>query len=298
MVTDTDLQTARILDGRATAALVKAQVRDGIERLRAQTGLVPGLAIVLVGEDPASQSYVRMKGRDCEEVGINARDYHLPADVSQARLDALIDELNADPAVQGILVQLPLPAGLDEESVVERISPEKDVDGFHPVSLGHLLRDRPGMRPCTPAGVMYLLDHYEIELEGAHAVVVGRSNIVGKPQAMLLLQRNATVTIAHSRTRDLRALCRQADILVVAVGRARMIDASYVKPGATVIDVGINRTEQGKMTGDVDFESVSAVAGAITPVPGGIGVMTRAMLMSNTLGAALAATGRSDWQEH
>ncbi|MCL2881521.1 MAG: bifunctional methylenetetrahydrofolate dehydrogenase/methenyltetrahydrofolate cyclohydrolase FolD [Coriobacteriia bacterium] len=277
--------TARIIDGRETAALVKEEVRLRIAQLREETGASPCLAMVLVGEDPASQSYVRMKARDCEQVGIIARDHHLSADVSQEHLDALIDELNADAQVNGILVQMPLPVGLDEEEVVERIDPAKDVDGFHPVSLGRLLRGLPGMRPCTPAGVMALLDQYGIELEGKHAVVVGRSNIVGKPQAILLLERNATVTICHSRTCDLPAVCRTADVLVAAVGHAQMIDASYIKPGATVIDVGINRTEDGTMVGDVDFESARAVAGAITPVPGGVGVMTRALLMRNTVEA-------------
>jgi len=291
---DETTQAVQILDGRATAALVKEEVRARAEQLHAKTGITPCLAMVLVGEDAASQSYVRMKGRDCEEVGIIARDHHLPADVTQERLDALIDELNSDPQVHGILVQLPLPAGLNEESVVERISPAKDVDGFHPQSLGLLLRGKPGMRPCTPAGVMRLLDQYQIDLEGKHAVVVGRSNIVGKPQAILLLERNATVTICHSRTRDLPAVCREADILVAAVGRAQMIDASYIKPGAVVIDVGINRAEDGKMVGDVDFESAQAVASAITPVPGGVGVMTRALLMQNTVDACQAQIEASE----
>jgi len=277
--------TARIIDGRETAALVKEDVRLRIAQLHEETGARPCLAMVLVGEDPASQSYVRMKGRDCEQVGIIARDHHLPADVSQADLDALIDELNADEQVNGILVQMPLPKGLDEEEVVERIDPAKDADGFHPISLGRLLRGLPGPRPCTPAGVMVLLDQYGVELEGKHAVVVGRSNIVGKPQAILLLERNATVTICHSRTQDLPAVCRTADVLVAAVGRAQMIDASYIKEGATVIDVGINRTDDGKMVGDVDFVSACKVAGAITPVPGGVGVMTRALLMRNTVDA-------------
>ncbi|MCL2655112.1 MAG: bifunctional methylenetetrahydrofolate dehydrogenase/methenyltetrahydrofolate cyclohydrolase FolD [Coriobacteriia bacterium] len=270
------------------AALVKSDVRLLIERFKLETGASPSLAMVLVGDDPASQSYVRMKERDCEQVGIIARDYRLPADTSQEHLNALIDELNADAGVSGILVQMPLPAGLDEEAVVERIDPAKDVDGFHPTNLGRLLRGQPGMRPCTPAGVMVLLDQYGIELEGKHAVVVGRSNIVGKPQAFLLLERNATVTICHSRTRDLPAVCRQADVLVAAVGRPQMIDASYIKPGATVIDVGINRTEDGTLVGDVDFESALSVAGAITPVPGGVGVMTRACLMRNTIDACVA----------
>ncbi|MCL2324382.1 MAG: bifunctional methylenetetrahydrofolate dehydrogenase/methenyltetrahydrofolate cyclohydrolase FolD [Actinomycetia bacterium] len=272
---------AQILDGTRTAALVKEELRQRIARLGAR----PVLAMVLVGDDPASASYVRMKTRDSAEVGIEARDFHLPADISQDRLNALIDELNADECVHGILVQMPLPPGLDEEEVVARISPAKDVDGFHPENLGRLLRGQPAMRPCTPAGVMRLLDQYDIELDGARAVVVGRSNIVGKPQALLLLQRNATVTLCHSHTRDLPAICRTADILVAAIGRAEMIDASYVKPGAVVIDVGINRRADGRLVGDVDFEAVVPLAAAITPVPGGVGPLTRALLMSNTLEA-------------
>jgi len=276
---------AQLLDGRKTAVRVKAEVRARVFELQARTGEHPCLAMVLVGEDPASQSYVRMKARDCEEVGIIARDHHLPADISQDELNALIDELNAEESVHGILVQMPLPAGLDEEAVVERISPAKDVDGFHPENLGLLLRGRPAIQSCTPAGVMRLLDEYGIDPEGKHAVVVGRSTIVGKPQAILLLARNATVTICHSRTLELPAICRQADILVAAIGRAKMIDASYVKPGAVVIDVGINRTAEGPLVGDVDFEAVRAVASALTPVPGGVGPLTRALLMRNTLEA-------------
>jgi len=276
---------AQILDGKKTAAHVKDEVRARIAELQAKTGERPCLAMVLVGEDPASQSYVHMKARDCEEVGIIARDHHLPADVSQSELNALIDQLNADESVHGILVQMPLPAGLDEEAVVERISPAKDADGFHPINLGLLLRGQPAIESCTPAGVMRLLDEYGIDPEGKHAVVVGRSTIVGKPQAILLLARNATVTICHSRTRDLPAVCREADILIAAIGRAKMIDASYIKPGAVVIDVGINRTEEGPLVGDVDFEAVAQVASAITPVPGGVGPLTRALLMRNTLEA-------------
>ena len=277
--------TAQILDGRKTALHVKEEVRARLEELHTATGAQACLAMVLVGEDPASASYVRMKGKDCEEVGIIARDHHLPADVGQDELNALIDELNADERVHGILVQMPLPPGLDEEAVVERISPVKDVDGFHPVNLGLLLRNQLAIRSCTPAGVMRLLDEYQIDIAGKHAVVVGRSNIVGKPQALMLLQRDATVTICHSKTRDLPAVCREADILIAAIGRAKMIDASYVKPGAVVIDVGINRSAEGPLVGDVDYEAAIQVASAITPVPGGVGPLTRALLMQNTADA-------------
>ena len=262
-----------------------ASVIEALARLRDHAGVTPGLAVVLVGDDPASQAYVRMKERDCAEVGITTFDHHLGADTTQAELDALIDELNADTRVHGILVQLPLPASLDEQRTIGRIAVEKDVDGFTPESLGHLLRGEDALRACTPLGVMRLLDHYGIELEGKQAVVVGRSTIVGKPMALLLLERHATVTICHSRTHDLPAVCRQADVLVVAVGRAGMVDERYVKPGAVVIDVGINRTDAG-LVGDVDFEAVAPVAAAITPVPGGVGPMTRALLIENTVNAA------------
>lgn len=277
---------ATIIDGVKVAAEVRARAAAEAALLREQ-GIVPCLAVVLVGDDPASASYVSMKERDCAEVGIESLDHRLPADTTQAELDALIDRLNADPAVHGILVQMPLPAHLDAESVIERISPAKDVDGFHPESLGLLVRGLPGFRACTPAGVMEMLRAYGIDSTGMRAVVVGRSTIVGKPMALLLLEANATVTVCHSRTHDLPAVCREADLLVAAIGRARMIDASYVKPGAVVIDVGINRTEEG-MVGDVDFAAVEPVASAITPVPGGVGPMTRAMLMQNTVAAARA----------
>lgn len=277
---------ATIIDGVKVAAEVRARAATEAALLREQ-GVVPCLAVVLVGDDPASASYVSMKERDCAEVGIESLDHRLPADTTQAELDALIDRLNADPAVHGILVQMPLPAHLDAESVIERISPAKDVDGFHPESLGLLVRGLPGFRACTPAGVMEMLRAYGIDPTGMRAVVVGRSTIVGKPMALLLLEANATVTVCHSRTHDLPAVCREADLLVAAIGRARMIDASYVKPGAVVIDVGINRTEEG-MVGDVDFAAVEPVASAITPVPGGVGPMTRAMLMQNTVAAARA----------
>lgn len=275
---------ATIIDGTALAASVKRRAAERVAGLRAQ-GVAPCLAVVLVGDDPGSAAYVRMKERDCAEVDIDSRDHRLPESTSQLELDALIDRLNADPAVHGILVQMPLPAHLDAESVIERISPAKDVDGFHPESLGLLVRGLPGFRACTPAGVMEMLRAYGVDPSGKRAVVVGRSTIVGKPMALLLLEANATVTVCHSRTADLPAVCREADLLVAAIGRPGMIDASYVKPGAVVIDVGINRTDAG-LVGDVDFESVKPVASAITPVPGGVGPMTRAMLMLNTAEAA------------
>lgn len=276
-----------IIDGVKLAAEVRGQAATAVRELAAR-GVTPCLAVVLVGDDPASASYVRMKERDCAEVGIESRDHRLPAQTAQVELDALIDVLNADPAVHGILVQMPLPGHLDAESVIARIAPEKDVDGFHPESLGRLVRGQEGFRACTPAGIMEMLRAYDIEPSGMNAVVVGRSTIVGKPMALLLLEANATVTVCHSRTRDLAAVCRGADLLVAAIGRPEMIDATYVKPGAVVIDVGINRTDKG-MVGDVDYAAVEPLASAITPVPGGVGPMTRAMLMRNTVAAANAA---------
>ncbi len=278
---------AMIIDGLEVAAQVRERAATKARELL-DRGMTPCLAVVLVGDDPASHSYVRMKERDCAEVGIESRDHRLGEATTQAELDELIDALNADPAVHGILVQMPLPAHLDAESVIERISPAKDVDGFHPESLGRLVRGLTGFRACTPAGVMEMLKAYDIDPTGMRAVVVGRSTIVGKPMALLLLEANATVTVCHSRTADLKAVCREADLLVAAIGRAKMIDASYVKPGAVVIDVGINRTNSG-LVGDVDFDTVELVARAITPVPGGVGPMTRAMLMANTIEAASAA---------
>jgi methylenetetrahydrofolate dehydrogenase (NADP+)/methenyltetrahydrofolate cyclohydrolase len=275
---------ATIIDGVKVAATVRERAAVRVRELESR-GVTPCLAVVLVGDDPASASYVRMKERDCEEVGIRSLDHRLPATTTQAELDALIDSLNADAAVHGILVQMPLPDHLDAEAVIERIVPAKDVDGFHAESLGLLVRGLPGFRACTPAGVMEMLRAYEIDPAGMRAVVVGRSTIVGKPMALLLLEANATVTVCHSRTADLAGVCREADLLVAAIGRARMIDASYVKAGAVVIDVGINRTGEG-MVGDVDFASVEPIASAITPVPGGVGPMTRAMLMANTVAAA------------
>ncbi len=283
--------TAKILDGAAVAALVRERVAADVAQFIASGGPAPGLATVLVGGDPASQVYVRRKNEQTVAVGMRSFHRELPADTPQAELDALIDELNADPAVHGILVQSPLPDGLDEERAFARIAPSKDVDGFHPYNVGQLALGRPGLRSCTPAGVIELLDHYEIPIEGADCVVVGRSNIVGKPVALLALQRNATVTLVHSRTRDLASHTRRADLLIVAIGRPAFITASMVKPGACVIDVGINRTPDG-LVGDVDTDAVAEVAAAITPVPGGVGPMTIAMLLANTLAAARAGSRR------
>lgn len=279
-----------IVDGNEVAARVRREAAELVERVRSKTGIVPGLAVVLVGDDPASHSYVGMKERDCAEVGIKSFDFRRPASISQVELNAIVDQCNNDPSVHGVLVQMPLPAHLDAEQVIARVDPSKDVDGFHPYNLGLLLRGVPGPRACTPWGVMRLLDECGVEISGKHAVVVGRSTIVGKPQALMLLERDATVTVCHSRTADLPAICRSADIVVAAVGRPKMITSEYVAPGAVVIDVGINRTEEG-MVGDVDFDSVAPIASVITPVPGGVGPMTRAMLVLNTAQAAARATG-------
>jgi len=249
-------------------------------------GLTPGLAVILVGEDPASQVYVRNKERACAELGINSWKHHLPADTSQEDLVQLVKRINADPEVHGILVQLPLPAQIKTEAVLDAIDPAKDVDGFHPVNLGLLAAGRPGIIPCTPAGVIELVKESGVEIAGKECVIVGRSNIVGKPLAFLFLQEHGTVTICHSRTRNLEEVCRRADILVVAAGRAGLVHGGMIKPGAVVIDVGINRTAEGRLTGDVDFASAVQQAGAITPVPGGVGPMTIAMLMKNTVTAA------------
>jgi methylenetetrahydrofolate dehydrogenase (NADP+)/methenyltetrahydrofolate cyclohydrolase len=278
---------ARLIDGRAVAQAVRDDVARGVATYTAASGWVPGLATVLVGEDPASEVYVRNKVAACREAGMESFHEPMPVDSTQEQVEAMVDRLNADDRVDGILVQSPLPKGLDFKRVLERIDPAKDVDGFHPLNVGRLVAGRPTLVACTPAGVMELLRRSEAHLEGAEAVVVGRSDIVGKPVALLLLHESATVTVCHSRTRDLPAVTRRADILVAAVGRPRMITGDMVKPGATVIDVGINRTEDG-LVGDVDFEPAAKVAGAITPVPGGVGPMTIAMLMRNTLTAAAA----------
>jgi len=276
--------TARVLDGKVVAAAVKAEVAAEVKKL----GRAPGLATVLVGDDQASHVYVRGKRRDAEEVGMVSIHHQLPSTISQTDLEKLIRSLNEDPSVDGILVQLPLPKGLDGQTAVRTIDPAKDADGLHPFNLGLLVLDQPGPRSCTPSGVMRILDHYDIPTSGARAVVVGRSFLVGRPLALMLGARgtDATVSTAHSRTRDLAELTKQADILIAAIGAAQMITASHIRPGATVIDVGINRLEDGRLVGDVDFTSAAEVAGAITPVPGGVGPMTRAMLLVNTLAAA------------
>ncbi len=289
--------TAKVIDGKAFAARVRAQVAAHVARLKEENGLTPGLAVVLVGEDPASQVYVRNKHASTIEVGMASFEHRLDAATSEAELLALIDQLNADPRVHGILVQLPLPGHLNAELVINRINPAKDVDGFHISNVGLLGTGQKAMVPCTPLGCLMMLRDHHGKLSGLNAVVVGRSNIVGKPMAQLLLGDSCTVTIAHSRTRDLAEVCRRADILVAAVGRPEMITGDMVRPGATVIDVGINRIERdgkAKLVGDVHYESAAAVAGAITPVPGGVGPMTIACLLANTLTACCRAHGLAE----
>ena len=280
--------SARILDGKSLAAQVRIAVKREVEAL-AQRGIRPGLAVLLAGDNPASRVYVRNKVRACEETAVRSELYELPANVSEEALIDRVLALNDDPDIHGILVQLPLPKQVDAHQVLETIAPAKDIDGFHESNLGALLAGRPRMVPCTPAGVMRLLDHAGVPLAGSHAVVIGRSNIVGKPLALLLLQRDATVTVCHSKSRDLENLARSADILVAAVGRAKLVTGRMVKPGACVIDVGVNRLSDGSLAGDVDFAAASEVAGWITPVPGGVGPMTIAMLLENCVRAAGAS---------
>lgn len=278
--------SAQIIDGQAVAAAIRGRIQQRVEE-RARRGLrIPGLAVVLVGDNPASRVYVRSKRRDCEEVGIRSFAYDLPADVSQAELLALVDKLNTDQAVDGILVQLPLPEHIDTETVIERIHPDKDVDGFHPYNVGRLAVRMPVLRPCTPYGIITLLEHTGIPIKGKECVVVGASNIVGRPMALELLLAGGTVTVCHRFTRDLEAQVRRAEILVVAVGKPGLIPGEWIRPGSVVIDVGMNRTAEGKLIGDVEFEPARERAGHITPVPGGVGPMTRAMLLHNTLEAA------------
>lgn len=277
--------TARIIDGAAVARQVNDEGAVRVAALKAR-GITPGLAVVIVGDSAASQVYVRNKVRTAQALGLHSELVALPTAVTQAELMAVIARLNAAPEIHGFLVQLPLPAHLDDKAVVEAINPLKDVDGFHRENVGALVLNEPGLRPCTPSGVMRLLEAAQIPIRGAHAVIIGRSNIVGKPMAMLLLHASATVTICHSQTRNLPEITRQADILVAAIGKARFVTGDLVKPGAAVIDVGINRDTDGKLCGDVDFAGVSAVAGAITPVPGGVGPMTVAMLIANAIAAA------------
>lgn len=275
----------RTIDGKAVAAAVRGEVRERVARL-AERGVAPGLATVLVGDDPASQVYVGSKERACREVGIESFGHRLPASTEQRTLLDLVGALGRDPRVHGILVQLPLPAGLDAQAVLEALPPAKDVDGLHPVSQGHLLAGQPGLRPCTPLGVMRLLDEVGVALRGARAVVVGRSLLVGKPVALLLLERHATVTMCHSRTADLAGEVGRADVLVAAAGQAGLVRGEWVRPGAVVIDVGINRGADGKVRGDVEFAPAAERASHITPVPGGVGPMTVAMLLANTVTAA------------
>ncbi len=291
--------SAQIIDGTAIAARIQEELAETVAELKAKHGIVPGLATVLVGDNPASQTYVKMKRKRSAELGIHAVGYELPATATQEEVQALIAQLNADPAIHGILVQLPLPGHLDEEAILNSISLYKDVDGFHPVNIGRLaMKGRePLFAPCTPAGVIELLDRTGVSIRGKEAVVLGRSNIVGLPVSMLLLKRDATVTICHSRSQDLPSICRRADILVAAVGRAEMVKGDWIKPGAVVIDVGINRVEDAqaprgyRLVGDVDFAQAQEVAGAITPVPGGVGPMTIAMLLSNTVLSARRHAG-------
>ena len=277
------------IDGKLISAQIREEIKQESMAFAARSGFVPGLAVVIVGDDPASQVYVRNKKKACEEVGFYSEVHALPGNTTQKELNALVDRLNADDRIHGILVQLPLPAHLDETEVLLRIRPVKDVDAFHPYNVGKIMIGNPDFLPCTPAGVMALLERSGIDPAGKRCVVVGRSNIVGKPMAMLLLHANGTVTVCHSKTRDLGAICREADILVVAIGKADFVGADMVKPGAVVIDVGMNRRPDGKLTGDVDYAAVEPIASAITPVPGGVGPMTITMLLKNTLTAARKA---------
>jgi methylenetetrahydrofolate dehydrogenase (NADP+)/methenyltetrahydrofolate cyclohydrolase len=277
---------AKIIDGKAISAQIRAELKEETEAFVKTTGVRPGLAVIIVGNDPASQVYVRNKRRACEEVGYYSEAYELPENTTQEELNALVDRLNTDDKIHGILCQLPLPKHLDENEVILRIDPKKDVDAFHPYNVGKIMIGDYAFLPCTPAGVMALLDRSGIEIAGKECVVVGRSNIVGKPQAMLLLHANGTVTVCHSRTKNLAEVCRRADILVAAIGKADFFTGDMVKEGAVVIDVGMNRRADGKLTGDVDFASVEPKASYITPVPGGVGPMTITMLMQNTLTSA------------
>ena len=285
--------TARIIDGRALATRRRAELADEVARLRTEHGVTPGLAAVLVGDDPASRTYVGMKHRATEAAGMRSEQHLLPADTTQADLLALVDRLNADDAVDGILVQLPLPGHLDAREIQRRVDPAKDVDALNPVTAGMLANGEPTFLACTPAGVLELLDEAGVALPGSEVVIVGRSTLVGRPLSIMLTLpgRDATVTVAHSRTRDLAAVCRRADVLVVAAGREGLVTADMVRPGAVVIDVGTNRTSDGRLVGDVAFDAVAAVAGAITPVPGGVGPMTVTMLLANTLHAARLRRG-------
>lgn len=277
---------AKIIDGKKVAQDTRAEIAEGVENLKTETGIIPGLAAVLVGDDPASQIYVRNKRKACENVGIYSEEHTLPSETTEEELLELVNKLNNDDKIHGILVQLPLPDQINETNILRTVSPLKDVDGFHPENVGRLVEGNPRFISCTPFGIIKMLDYYNIEIKGKEAVIVGRSNIVGKPVSLLLLHRHATVTICHSRTRDLEEVTRRADILVAAIGRANFITEDMVNEGVVVIDVGINRNEEGKLTGDVDFDRVKEKASYITPVPGGVGPMTITMLLWNTLESA------------
>lgn len=281
-----------IIDGKAISAKVRAELAEETKAFAKENGFLPGLAVIIVGDDPASHVYVRNKAKACDEVGFYSKTYELPKETTQKELELLIDRLNTDDTIHGILVQLPLPKHLDEEKILLKISPDKDVDAFHPYNVGKIMIGNYSFLPCTPAGIMVLLERSGISVEGKKCVVVGRSNIVGKPMAMLLLHANGTVTICHSRTKELAAVCREADILVAAIGKAEFFGADMVKEGAVVIDVGMNRNAEGKLVGDVNFAAVEPIASYITPVPGGVGPMTITMLMKNTLTAAKQAIKR------
>jgi len=289
--------SATIINGKEIVGSVREQIKAEVGALK-ENGIQPGLAVVLVGDDPASAVYVRNKAKSCDEVGIYSEVYRLPAETPQDELLELIGKLNGDPKINGILVQLPLPKHIDEDTVIDAIDVNKDVDCFHPINVGNLMIGKNSFLPCTPAGVIEVLKRTGTEIAGKHAVVIGRSNIVGKPMAMLLLRENATVTVCHSRTANMEEVAKQADILVVAIGRGKMINRNYVKPGAVVIDVGMNRMPDGKLAGDVDFDDVLEVAGAVTPVPGCVGPMTITMLLQNTLEAARRANAGQTSAQH
>ncbi|HOG52737.1 MAG TPA: bifunctional methylenetetrahydrofolate dehydrogenase/methenyltetrahydrofolate cyclohydrolase FolD [Bacillota bacterium] len=285
--------SAIVIDGKAVASEIREGLKLEVEAFKKEFGRQPGLAVVIVGEDPASRTYVNNKKKGCAELGMYSEEHSLPDTATQAELEELVRKLNRDPKIDGMLVQLPLPKHIDSDAVIGTIDPAKDVDGFHPINVGNLFIGRPCLRSCTPAGIMELIKRSGVDLTGKHAVVVGRSNIVGKPVSVMLLEKHATVTICHSRTRDLAEVCRTADVLVAAVGKAGMIKGDWIKPGAVVIDVGTNKVEGSKkLVGDVDFEAASQVAGWITPVPGGVGPMTITMLMYNTIKAARARLER------
>ena len=283
-----------IIDGKLVSAEIRASVKESVAAFTAKYNVKPGLAVILVGDDPASHVYVRNKHKGCVEAGMNSIQIEMPEDTSEELLLSKIRELNADDSVHGILVQLPLPKHINEDNVINAISPDKDVDAFHPVNVGKIMTGKYDFLPCTPAGIMSLLDYYKVDVEGKNCVVIGRSNIVGKPMALLLLERNGTVTVTHSRTKNLAAIAASADILVVAIGKPNFVTAEFVKDGAVVVDVGINRLPSGKLAGDVDFESVAPKASLITPVPGGVGPMTITTLLRNTLKAAEKKLGAND----